>query len=401
MVGSDNMIGSDGFITVGGSGNIIGQETSYVNLIGSDDNVILTGTTNLTLIGTTGGTYGPSESGNTYLGGVLLDDIIAGSLNSIIGVTAGSGLTGGGTGSHITLDVNVSNGITIINDYVQINPTLAGNGLTFSSGVMDISVVKGVTFSGDALSADASTIVTTGYLSNIGSATGSSIQSVLSSIDTNYIWEYSGNDITFNTVGGTTSGDIIPPNDGYNDLGKTSSRFKTLHSDYILVGEQNVSLGKGSIVNGDSTTNDGTYTWSSQLGTLNYSGVTATSSVSTLLTIDGVATHSSAFYPDNIFRFPEDATIFFNVDVIGRSSAGSAYKNLYACFETRTGTIDAVGAQTLSAALKNDTNIDGFLAEFIINNTYQTLELWIKPESGTLTVWTAAVRYTMIRNTNT
>lgn len=92
---------------------------------------------------------------------------------------AGSGLLPNGT----TIDVNVSNGLTVSGDSVQINSSIAGSGLSFTTGVIDINVVKGVTISGDALFADASTIVTTANLPIINVGTGSSIQSALTAID--------------------------------------------------------------------------------------------------------------------------------------------------------------------------------------------------------------------------
>ena len=57
---------------------------------------------------------------------------------SMIGVTAGNGLSGGGTSSYITLDVNVSNGLIINGDNIEIDPLAAGSGLTFSSGSIDL-----------------------------------------------------------------------------------------------------------------------------------------------------------------------------------------------------------------------------------------------------------------------
>ena len=91
----------------------------------------------------------------------------------------GNGLTA----SAGVLSINTSNGVTILNDSVQLNQLVAGNGLTFSAGVVDINVVKGVTFSGDALFADASTILTTSYLSSTNVATNSTVQSALTAID--------------------------------------------------------------------------------------------------------------------------------------------------------------------------------------------------------------------------
>ena len=92
---------------------------------------------------------------------------------------AGNGLISNAT----TIDVNVSNGLTVSGDSVQIDSSVAGSGLSFTTGVIDINVAKGVTISGDALFADAGTIVTTANLPIIGVGTGSSIQSTLTAID--------------------------------------------------------------------------------------------------------------------------------------------------------------------------------------------------------------------------
>lgn len=62
------------------------------------------------------------------------------SLGDITEVIAGNGLQGGGPSGSVTLDVNVTNGITIISDNVQIDPTAAGIGLTFSSGIFDLNL---------------------------------------------------------------------------------------------------------------------------------------------------------------------------------------------------------------------------------------------------------------------
>jgi hypothetical protein len=55
-------------------------------------------------------------------------------------IIAGQGLTGGGTAGIITLDVQVTNGLEIVNDLIQIDDNvIAGNGLTAING--EISVV--------------------------------------------------------------------------------------------------------------------------------------------------------------------------------------------------------------------------------------------------------------------
>ena len=71
------------------------------------------------------------------------------SQSDISEVIAGSGLTGGGVAGAVTLDVNVANGLQISGDNVEIDPTAAGNGLTFSAGVFAVNTANGLTINGD------------------------------------------------------------------------------------------------------------------------------------------------------------------------------------------------------------------------------------------------------------
>jgi YVTN family beta-propeller protein len=66
--------------------------------------------------------------------------------------TLASSLQGSGlTANAGVLDINANNGITIINDVVQISDTAAGNGLTFSSGIFDINTSNGLTIISDSV----------------------------------------------------------------------------------------------------------------------------------------------------------------------------------------------------------------------------------------------------------
>ena len=78
------------------------------------------------------------------------------SQSDISAVVAGSGLTGGGVAGSVTLDVNTSNGLTVIGDYVQIDQSAAGNGLTFSAGVFAVNTANGLTINGDNVEIDSS-----------------------------------------------------------------------------------------------------------------------------------------------------------------------------------------------------------------------------------------------------
>ena len=63
-------------------------------------------------------------------------------IGTIIGVTAGSGLTGGGTAGFISLDINlkVNSGLTFSGDDIIIWDRISGTGLSFSDGVISVNV---------------------------------------------------------------------------------------------------------------------------------------------------------------------------------------------------------------------------------------------------------------------
>jgi hypothetical protein len=77
------------------------------------------------------------------------------SVGTILGVTAGSGLSGGGTSGYITLDVNLgtNSGLTFSGDDIILDTNIAGNGLDFSTGVLSVNTSE-ITSSlaGDGLS---------------------------------------------------------------------------------------------------------------------------------------------------------------------------------------------------------------------------------------------------------
>jgi len=89
---------------------------------------------------------------------------------TITEITAGNGLTGGGTGGNITLDVNAGPGITISSDAVaidlasgsglnttsglSIDSSAAGDGLDFTSGIFSVNTGAGITISTDAVAID-------------------------------------------------------------------------------------------------------------------------------------------------------------------------------------------------------------------------------------------------------
>ncbi len=113
-------------------------------------------------------------------------------LGTITQVTAGNGLTGGGTSGPVTLDVQAGNGIIVSGDTVQLDPNYAAGpyvrkvgdtmtgSLTISGGVSNLSVGGSATVSGGL---------------NLGSASGAAVGSL----------RQSGATVTVNSQGSYTS----------------------------------------------------------------------------------------------------------------------------------------------------------------------------------------------------
>ena len=105
--------------------------TTAINL--ADDEIgtaLALGSNDLTVGGVT------LESGELALldarGGVLVDSINVGTY-ATTGVTAGSGLTGGGTNGVLTVDVGAGNGITVNTDDIAVDAITSGTTLTISA----------------------------------------------------------------------------------------------------------------------------------------------------------------------------------------------------------------------------------------------------------------------------
>ena len=105
-------------------------------------------------------TYSGNQIGVTVDGSTI--QIIDGYLVSttqgdISGVTAGNGLSGGGTQGFVTLDVNlgVDSGLTFSGDDIIIDTNIAGNGLDFVSGVLTVNTSEITsTLAGNGLTAN-------------------------------------------------------------------------------------------------------------------------------------------------------------------------------------------------------------------------------------------------------
>jgi hypothetical protein len=111
-----------------------------------------------------------------YTGNTLQEELGSLGVGSITGITAGNGLSGGGTQGFINLDVNLlsSGGLTfsgddIAVDYSTLSYQLSGNGLTANGGTLSVNlgINGGLTYSGGTVvaSVDGTTIqIIDGYL---------------------------------------------------------------------------------------------------------------------------------------------------------------------------------------------------------------------------------------------
>jgi hypothetical protein len=139
---------ADGFISLdAGTGSIqliANSDITMASLGGSIDLSANSGT--VTTLNNEGLVYSGSYS-STFVTHSLVDkfyvDQSISTLGSgtIMGVTSGNGLSGGGTANYISLDVNlgIDSGLTFSGDDIVVDINIAGNGLDFLNGVITVN----------------------------------------------------------------------------------------------------------------------------------------------------------------------------------------------------------------------------------------------------------------------
>jgi len=126
-------------------------------------------------------------------------------------ISAGAGLSKTGN----TIDVNVANGIEIADDNVQLASTVAGNGLTYTSGVLDVvGTADRISVSADAIDI-ASTYVGQSSITTLGTITTGTWQAT--TIESGYggtgFTTYAKGDILYASAANTLS-KLAAGNDG-------------------------------------------------------------------------------------------------------------------------------------------------------------------------------------------
>ena len=171
--------------------SVFDVESSFISLDSGTGSVQILGDSGIDIISTGGDLSLVANSGSvnisngeglvyvtdyssTFVTHSLVDKSYVDNVVSIIngdfitGVTAGDGLSGGGTSGFITLDVNTGNGLSIISDIVSLGGTLSQNTLINGSGY-DLTIGNSgyITLTGSVFDVEASFISLDAGIGNI------------------------------------------------------------------------------------------------------------------------------------------------------------------------------------------------------------------------------------------
>ena len=184
-------------------------------------------------------------------------------------IIAGNGLTGGGALSgDVTLDVGAGDGISVAANAVALASTVAGNGLTYTTGVIAVGVANtgatGLTVEADAVrltsssnpGAAASVLASdaAGALTLTTLTASTKVRSPLLDTASGNLTLQPAGDITIDPVGN----DVLPATNYDINLGALSKKYLTLHAAELwvetLVAQNTIATIGGRILVGPTTT---------------------------------------------------------------------------------------------------------------------------------------------------
>jgi hypothetical protein len=184
-------------------------------------------------------------------------------------IIAGSGLTGGGTlAGDVTLNVGAGAGITVAADTVALASTVAGDGLTYNTGVINVGVANtgatGLTVEADAVrltsssnpGAAASVLASAsdGALTLTTLTATTKLRSPLLDTAAGNLTLQPAGDITIDPVGN----DVLPATNYDINLGALTKKYLTLHAAELwvetLVAQNTIATIRGRILVGPTTT---------------------------------------------------------------------------------------------------------------------------------------------------
>ena len=184
-----------------------------------------------------------ANSGLTFVGESLtVNETIAGDglswTDGVIDVNAGNGIEI--VGDDVSVDLATDSGLTFVgleNDELSINPTIAGDGLSWTNGIIDVNAGTGIAIVNDDVTANSGAILTDnvlGLTSNINS-----VQDALQEIETQ-LNDLEGGTITevlagTGLTGGGDSGSVTLEVNAGTGIAITNDDI-TSNSDALLVG---------------------------------------------------------------------------------------------------------------------------------------------------------------------